>query len=53
MVHNQYVCEHDRDGVEMLTGDDPALPPHVEWRECPECGAASEWDTELDESAHC
>lgn len=43
------ICEHDRDGEEMLRRDDPLLPEHVEWRECPTCGAAAEWDTESEE----
>jgi len=52
MSYSKHVCDHDRNGVEMLARNDPMLPPEIEWRECPECGAAAEWDTELDESAH-
>lgn len=52
MTVNQYLCEHDREGMEMISRDDPMLPPEYEWRECPECGTAAEWDKELDQSAH-
>jgi hypothetical protein len=52
MTAAQYVCEHDREGTEMLDLADDMLPPHIVWRECPICGAAAEWDINEDEAAH-